>query len=123
MRKIEIVTDRVKMKAEFNESDTASKIYNSLPLESSVRTWGDEIYFEIPVDAEPENPKETVELGDLAYWPQGGGFCIFFGKTPVSRGDEIRPASAVNPVGKLEGDPKRFKEVSDGDKIKIKKAD
>ena len=59
-------------------------------------------------------PRETVDLGDLGYWLQGSCFCIFFGPTPMSRGDEIRPASEVEVFGKLDGDPKEFKKVSSG---------
>ncbi len=85
-------------------------------------TWGDEIYFGIPVECGPENPRETVELGDLAYWLQGRCFCIFFGPTPMSRGNEIRPASEVEVFGRLDGDPKEFKKVASGAKVSIEKA-
>jgi len=93
-----------------------------LPIEARANTWGDEIYFGIPVKVGPENPREVVELGDLAYWPPGNAFCIFFGRTPASRGDEIRPASAVNVFGRVEGDPKVFKKVRSGDAVRIERA-
>jgi len=101
--------------------ETAKAIYDALPIEARANTWGDEIYFSIPVDIKSENSKEVVELGDLAYWPPGNAFCIFFGKTPASRGNEIRPASAVNVFGKIEGDPKVFQKVRSGDSIHIDK--
>jgi hypothetical protein len=101
---------------------TSQLIWDALPIESTVNTWGDEIYFSIPVSVENENPSETVNIGDLGYWPPGHAFCIFFGLTPASRGDEIRPASPVNVFGKISGDPKVFKKVSNGDPIKIEKA-
>jgi hypothetical protein len=101
---------------------TAEAIISALPIEGRASTWGDEIYFSIPVEAEPEDPRETVELGDLGYWPPGNAFCVFFGKTPVSRGDEIRPASPVNVFGKVGGDPKVFKKVKSGDSVKVEKA-
>ena len=63
--------------------------------------------------------KAVVELGDIAYWPPGSAFCIFFGRTPMSRGDEIRPASEVNVFGRIEGDPKVFKKVKGGDQVAI----
>jgi len=72
-------------------------------------------------DALDADAKEVVELGELAYWPPGSAFCIFFGRTPVSRGDEIRPASAVNPVGKIIGDPRVFRKVRAGDTVVIDK--
>jgi len=101
--------------------DTAKAVWEALPIEARANTWGDEIYFGIPVDAYPENPREAVELGDLAYWPPGNAFCIFFGRTPASRGDEIRPASAVNVFGKVEGDPKVFKKVRSGERVRIER--
>ncbi len=102
--------------------ETAQAVWEALPIEARANTWGDEIYFGIPVKQGPENPREVVGLGDLAYWPPGNAFCIFFGKTPASRGDEIRPASAVNVFGKVEGDPKVFKKVRSGDTVRIEKA-
>jgi hypothetical protein len=87
-----------------------------------VNTWGDEIYFKIPVtSALDETAREVVEKGDLGYWPTGRAFCIFFGPTPASQGDEIRPASAVNIVGKVEGDTDLFKRVRDGENIKLER--
>ena len=80
-------------------------------------------FFSIPVQAEPDNPREVVEKGDLGYWPSGSAFCIFFGPTPISSGEEIRPASGVNLVGRLLGEPDRFKEVSSGEKITLEKAE
>lgn len=102
--------------------DTARRIWEALPIEARANTWGDEIYFGIPVNADPENPREVVDLGDLAYWPPGNAFCIFFGRTPASRGDEIRPASAVNVFGKVKGDPKVFKKVRSGERVRIERA-
>ena len=102
--------------------DTARRIWEALPIEARANTWGDEIYFGIPVEADPENPGEVVDLGDLAYWPPGNAFCIFFGRTPASRGDEIRPASAVNVFGKVKGDPKVFKKVRSGERVRIERA-
>ena len=101
---------------------TAKSIYDALPITGRANLWGDEIYFSITVEAEPENGKTVVELGDLGYWPPGNAFCIFFGPTPMSRGDEIRPASAVNVFGKITGDPKVFKKVRNGETVTIEKA-
>lgn len=122
MRKIRIKTKSVQMEAELNDCKVANQIWEKLPLTSEVNTWGEEIYFTIPVKTKIENPKETVECGDLGYWPQGPGFCIFFGPTPISRPGEIRPASAVEIIGKLLGNPRDFINVSDGEKITIEKA-
>jgi len=114
-----ITIGSIKAEAELNESKTSELIYNSLPIEAKGSFWGDEIYFSIPVKAEPENPKEVVELGDLGYWPPGNAFCIFFGPTPLSSGNEIRPASGVNVIGKIIGDTKIFKNASLKESVKI----
>ena len=122
-KKITITVEDVKMSAELNDSETAQKIWKTLPIEGSVNTWGDEIYFSIPVNTESENAKAVVSEGDLGYWPPGSAFCIFFGLTPASRGDEIRPASPVNVFGNVIGDPKVFKKVRSGAKIIVEKSE
>ena len=106
--------------AELNESATAIAIWQALPLEGSANTWGEEIYFRIPVSQALEpGAKELVQLGDLGYWPQGEAFCIFFGATPISGPGEIRAASAVNLVGRLVDDPKNLLSVSAGTPVRI----
>ncbi len=102
---------------------TVKAIVEALPISGIVNRWGDEIYFEtdIEIDIE-ENSKEIVELGDLAYWIPGRAICIFFGKTPISDDDVIRPASAVNVIGKVLGDLEEFKKAEDGDEIEILRA-
>jgi hypothetical protein len=100
------------MTAELNDTPTAQQIAAALPLHTTFNTWGDEIYFAIPVEATLEDSaQEVVEIGDLGYWPSGNAFCIFFGQTPMSRSGEIRPASAVNVIGKVQGDATQFKAV------------
>ena len=109
-RRIKVTAGEVEVYGELNETGTANLIWDSLPIESRISTWGDEVYFSIPVRTElEESAREVVDLGDLGYWPPGNAFCIFFGPTPDSRGDEIRPASAVNVFGKVLGDPKVLK--------------
>ena len=92
-RQIKITAGPVVVGAALNDTATAAMIWDALPIEASGNTWGDEIYFGIPVEAGDEAGQEVVDLGDLGYWPPGNAFCIFFGPTPMSRGDEIRPAS------------------------------
>lgn len=123
MRTIQIVAGDVTATATLNDSYTAEAIWDALPLEARANTWGDEIYFGIPVYLEEENGQEIVELGDVGYWPPGHAFCIFFGRTPVSRGNEIRPASAVNVFGKVEGDPTVFTRVPDGAKVVLSRVE
>lgn len=100
------------MEAELNDTPTAHKVAEALPMQTSFSTWGDEIYFAIPVDAELDgSAQEVVELGDLGYWPPGKAFCIFFGQTPMSQPGKIMPASAVNVIGRVIGDATQFKQA------------
>jgi len=122
-RKVTIRVENIKASAELNDSETAQEIWKALPIEGKVNIWGDEIYFSIPVKIGLENAKAVVSEGDLGYWPPGTAFCIFFGPTPMSRGDEIRPASPVNVFGRMEGDAKVFKKVTPGAKIIVDKAE
>jgi len=122
MKTIKIIVDDINAVAELADSKTSEAIWDALPIENTVNTWGDEIYFEIPVKSTlDETAKEVVEKGDLGYWPTGKAFCIFFGPTPVSQDDEIRPASAVNIVGKVIGDTEVFKSVQQGANIKLER--
>ena len=109
---ISIIVDNESVPAELNDTDTALAIIDNLPLEAEFSTWGDEIYFSIPVKMGLQNGKDVVEKGELAYWPPGNAFCIFYGATPGSSEDEIRPASPVNPIGKIKGDPNIFKTLA-----------
>ena len=110
--KIRITVGDLSMEADLNDSPTAKKVAEALPITTSFSTWGEEIYFTIPVDAElDDTAREVVELGDLGYWPTGNAFCIFFGQTPMSEPGKIVPASAVNIIGKVIGDATRFKDV------------
>ena len=121
-RRIRITAGGVSATAVLHHTPTADAIWSALPIEARANTWGDEIYFSIPVKAALEkDAQEVVQLGDLGYWPPGTAFCIFFGPTPTSHGEEIRPASAVNIVGKVQGDPKVFKQVASGAKVVIER--
>ena len=122
-RKITVRVENIKAEAELNDNETARKIWEALPIESTANTWGDEIYFPIPVKMGLEDAKPVVSEGDLGYWPPGSAFCIFFGPTPMSQGDEIRPASPVNVFGRIVGDSKIFKKVTAGARIIVEKAE
>lgn len=123
MLRIKITASDVVAFAKLNETATAAAIWDALPIEERANTWGDEVYFSISVYMGEENAQEIVEKGDLGYWPVGNAFCIFFGRTPASRGDEIRPASAVNVFGRLEGDPTIFKRVRSGEKVVLERVE
>ena len=118
-RSIVISAGPITLEAELNDSVTADAIWGALPFSNSGNTWGDEIYFRIPIDAEGSNLNEVVEIGDLAFWPPGNAFCIFFGPTPASRGAEIRAASGVEVVGRILGDAALLRQVSAGSTVTI----
>jgi uncharacterized protein len=121
-RAIRITAGTTAAQARLNDSATARAIWDALPIEAKAQTWGDEIYFAIDVRAAEDSAREVVELGDLGYWPPGQAFCIFFGPTPASRGDEIRPASPVNVVGRVTGDATVFKRVRSGVRVRVERA-
>jgi len=108
------------MEAELNESGTAQMIWDALPITGRAKTWGDEIYFEIPVQTDQApDARAEVEVGELGYWPVGHAFCIFFGPTPVSSGDAPRAASPVNPLGRVLGDATAFRQVAAGTEVRL----
>ena len=122
-RRIRIAADGVVVSAALNDSTTADALWQALPITGSVQTWGDEIYFAIPIDvAEAPDAQATVDRGAVAYWPPGGALCLFWGPTPMSRGDEIRPASPVNVLGAMDGDPSVLARVADGAEITVERA-
>jgi hypothetical protein len=118
-KRIRIVAGPFEAQAELNNTATAEAIWRALPIEGRASLWGDEIYFSIPVSLELEGGQELVGMGDLGYWPEGKAFCIFFGPTPVSRGNEIRPASPVTVFGRIIGDAAAFKKVAAGTAITV----
>jgi len=121
MSRIRITAGDVSTTAVLNETQTATAIWDALPIEARANTWGHEIYFGIPVHLKEEDAQEVVDAGDLGYWPPGHAFCVFFGPTPASLGDEIRPASPVNVFGRVEGDPTVFNAVPDGSRVVLEK--
>ncbi len=120
-RRIRITAGSEEITALLNDSGTADLVWATLPLEASASTWGDEIYFRTAVEADEENGREVVDYGDVGFWPPGQALCLFFGLTPASQGDEIRPASAVNVVGRMEGDPSVLKRVGPGSKVVVER--
>ncbi len=116
---IKIKAGDIEVVAELNETRTAQAIWDALPLKGRANTWGDEIYFSIPVRLDEEDAQEVVGMGDLGYWPTGAAFCLFFGPTPMSRGEEIRPASGVNVFGRVIGDARVLKQVASGAEVVV----
>lgn len=97
--------------------NTCTKFWEALPLKVNLSTWGDELYGTIPVDIDAENPREEFEVGDIAYWLQGSGFCILYGRTPASTSEKPRLISPGNYFAKIEGDISIFKGLSGLDLI------
>jgi hypothetical protein len=101
-QRIRVTVDEVVLSAELNDSATAQAILDALPIEGNASRWGDEFYFGIPVKQQAgPDARDVMEVGELAYWPPGNAFCIFFGPTPVSHDNEPRAANPANPVGRI----------------------
>ena len=123
MKRIKITAGDITLEARLADTACAEALWNILPLSTKINTWGDEIYFSIPLHHELDvTARDIVEVGDLGYWPEGPAFCIFYGPTPISNDKEIRPASAVNIIGKVIGDPTLLRVVPPGSKITIKQS-
>ncbi|MEE9255762.1 MAG: cyclophilin-like fold protein [bacterium] len=122
--KIRITAGEVSLEADLSEEPTAVLLWEKLPIEGRANLWGEEIYFEIPLEA-PSEPgaREEMEVGEIAYWPPGKAFCIFFGPTPASSGEAPRAASPVNPLGRISGDAKALLGVPQGANISIMRAE
>ena len=119
-RQIEISAGDVIVTAVLNDSDTADELWAALPITARAQTWGDEMYFSIPVSVEEAaDSQETVEMGAVAFWPPGSALCLFWGPTPMSAPGEIRPASAVNVMGLIDGDPTVLGGVADGTEVVV----
>lgn len=118
-QKIAVIAGENRIIIELNNTKTARAVAQAAPFTATANTWGDEIYFRIPVRLDLENGREVVERGDVGYWPPGSAMCLFFGPTPASRGNEIRPASAVSVFGKIIGDLGVLRQVKDGNRLQV----
>lgn len=122
MPKITITSGTVTRTAELDDTPTVRKLLAALPIDGRAQRWGQEIYFSIPVES-PQEPaaRETMAVRELAYWPPGKAFCIFFGPTPASSGGEPMAASPVNVLGRIVGDALAFDQVKSGQRVRIEK--
>lgn len=120
IRRINIQVSEIALTARLNGTETADRIWEALPFEVNGTRWGGEIYFEIPVKlAAASDARQEMVVGELAYWPQGHAFCIFFGPTPVSLGEEPRAYSDVNPFGQIEEGSARLTSIEDGTTVTV----
>jgi len=116
--------EELTLDAELLDTPTAKAILAALPLTSSALTWGEEVYFEIPVQvAREKTARVIITPGEIAYWPDGPAIAIGFGRTPISQGDETRLASPCNVFARALGDVKTLAAVKAGTKVKVSAAE
>ena len=120
---IVIIAENMRLEGFLSDTPTGQALAAALPFEGQAQRWGDEIYFPVPqvVEDLDDNAATAVNVGDLGYWPPSRAFCIFFGLTPSSVPGEIRPASAVNLVGKISGDPCCLTAVPEGATVRVER--
>jgi hypothetical protein len=119
-RRIEMTIGDVRLHVNLRDTPAARAVYAALPLDSYAERWGDEIYLEISVRSPLERDASAhVAVGDVAYWPDGPGLALFFGRTAWSTGDEPRAASAVNVIGRFDCDPALLRGVRAGAKVHV----
>ncbi|TKJ25870.1 MAG: hypothetical protein CEE41_03630 [Hadesarchaea archaeon B3_Hades] len=117
MRKIKIVCRDFEVEAELLEKlcpDTCDAIWKALPFDAGVEIWKEEVYFDIPVKVKPENPTPKTQAGDVSYWPEGPGFCIFFGRS--------QPVSPINTFARIKSGVEKFRATRMGDRISVRRA-
>lgn len=118
--RIQIRWNSGSVEGELDDSPTSSRIVAVLPHSTTVNTWGDEIYFSVPAESElDDNPKTVVEPGAICFWVQGSSIAIPYGPTPISEGGECRLVTAVNVIGKLDGDPRLLATLADGETLTV----
>jgi uncharacterized protein len=120
MTRIRFEFGSIVLEAELLDTPTAKAILAALPLTSSALTWGEEVYFDVPVEvAREKNARAVVTPGEIAYWPDGPAIAIGFGRTPISHGDETRLASPCNIFARALGEVKTLAVVKAGTRIKV----
>lgn len=109
--------------ADLEPGPTVNSLLAVLPCESSVNTWGEEIYFSLPVEAALEpGAKQVVPPGTVCFWVDGSALALPWGRTPVSQGNECRLVSPCSVLGRLRGDPSVLATARDGDRVRIETA-
>jgi uncharacterized protein len=120
MTKLAIVTGSVELIVQTRDTETARQILAVLPIQARTMTWGEEVYFPVPVNAGREaDAKDVIEPGEIAFWIQGHSIAIGFGRTPLSRGNEIRLAASCNIWADALGDVRQLGIIEDGEPIAV----
>ena len=120
MRKLRLVCGTVTIEAELFDTPTANALLAAAPFESRAQTWGEEVYFSTPIQAEPEPAaRAVVDVGELAFWPDGDAIALGYGRTPISIGGEIRLASPCNIWGRALSDVRALSAVAAGDPVRV----
>ena len=122
--RIEISWESGRLTAIMNDTPTARLVWEALPHTASASTWGEEVYFELPVRAELEDDaRQVVDPGTVCFWTGGNSLALPYGPTPASQGDECRLVTEVNVIGSIEGDPRALSSVRDGIAIRVARAE
>ena len=122
--RIEISWQSGRLTAILNDTPTARLVWEALPHTASASTWGEEVYFELPVRAELEDDaRQVVDPGTVCFWTGGNSLALPYGPTPASQGDECRLVTEVNVIGSIEGDPRALSSVRDGIAIRVARAE
>ena len=120
MARIRFDFGELALEAELLDTPTARAIAAALPVTSAALTWGEEVYFDVPVQvAREKDARAVISPGEIAYWPQGPAIAIGFGRTPISKGDETRLASPCNVFAKALGSVKVLSKVKTGTKVAV----
>lgn len=121
--RIKILSGAIELTAKLRDTPTTRALAEVLPCTARANTWGDEVYFAVPVSAALEpNAEQVVEPGTVGFWVDGQSLALPFGPTPISERGECRLAARVNIFGKIDGDPKLLGRVRDGDAVRVETA-
>lgn len=122
-RSLRLSSDGEDITLSLQDGDLTYEIFNTLPFETRISTWGEEIYFPVPVDAEPGELTEDLEVGDVVFWHEGQSLCVFFGPTPKSNGDEPVPADKVEVIGSVKEGLEELTNLEAGDDLSVEESD
>ena len=120
MARVRVAWQGGEVTAHLRDTPTAGQLLAALPCQATANTWGEEVYFEVPVKAALEpDAQQVVDPGTVCFWVQGGSLALPFGPTPASVGDECRLVTPCNVLGKIEGDPRQLKKVKQGAAVRV----